>query len=70
MIIIGVGMGIRNHTSEDEEILQLLGKWLAASGLSFYMLSFAIGMGTSTWVINSEIYPLHLRGLGNSLAAT
>ena len=69
MIIIGVGMGIRNHTSDDEETLQLLGKWLAASGLSFYMLSFAIGMGTSTWVINSEIYPLHLRGLGNSLAA-
>ena len=70
MIIIGVGMGIKNHTSDDQEILQLLGQWLAASGLSFYMLSFAIGMGTSTWVINSEIYPLHLRGLGNSLAAT
>ena len=62
-------MGIRNHTSDDEGMLQVIGKWLAASGLSFYMLSFSLGLGSTSWVINSEIYPLHLRGLGNSLAA-
>ena len=33
-------------------------------------MSFAIGFCSTPWTINSEIYPLHLRGLGNSLSTT
>lgn len=69
MIVTGVGMGLRNHTSDDE-MLQIIGKWCAALGLLFYTMSFAIGFCSTPWTINAEIYPLHLRGIGNSLATT
>lgn len=70
MGVIGVGMGLRNHTDNGNSFAQGLGKWLAAGGLFFYLMSFAIGMGPTPWTLNSEIYPLHLRGIGNSMSAT
>ena len=63
-------MGLRNHTHEDQYLCQVFGKWFAASGLSLFLLNYAIGISSTPWAINSEIYPLHLRGLGNSFAAT
>ena len=40
------------------------------SGLFIYLLSFAIGLGSTPWTVNSEIYPLHLRGVGASLSTS
>ena len=68
--LVGVSMGLRNHTDQQKYLYQVFGKWFAASGLSLFLLSYAIGVGSTPWIINSEIYPLHLRGLGNSFAAT
>ena len=34
------------------------------------MLSFAIGVSSTPWAINAEIYPLHVIGTANSLATT
>lgn len=31
------------------------------------MSSFSIGLGPMPWIINSEIYPTHLRGTGISM---
>jgi MFS transporter, SP family, galactose:H+ symporter len=70
MGVIGLGMGLRNHVDEGNSIAQGFGKWFAAGGLFFYLMAFAIGMGPTPWTINSEIYPLHLRGMGNSLSST
>ncbi len=70
MGMIGLGMGLRNHTDDSMTLAQEFGKWFAAGGLFLYLLSFSIGMGPTPWTVNSEIYPLHLRGLGNSLSAT
>ena len=69
MAVIAIGMGLRNHTSESNEIPRAIGKWCAASGLFFYLLVFSMGMSSIPWTVNSEIYPLHLRGLGNSMSS-
>ena len=65
---IGVGMFFRNHQSGS--VNQEIGKWFAAGGIFLYLLFFAIGMGPTPWTVNSEIYPLHLRGIGNSMSST
>ena len=65
---IGVGMYLRNHQSDSTS--HEIGKWFAAGGIFLYLLFFAIGMGPTPWIVNSEIYPLHLRGIGNSMSST
>lgn len=37
--------------------------------LGLYIISFAPGMGTVPWIVNSEIYPLRYRGIGGGIAA-
>lgn len=43
--------------------------WLAIVGLALYIISYAPGMGTVPWIVNSEIYPLRYRGLCGGIAA-
>ncbi|KAL5991919.1 Sugar transporter [Asimina triloba] len=43
--------------------------WLALAGLALYIISYAPGMGTVPWIVNSEIYPLKYRGLCGGMAA-
>lgn len=45
-----------------------IGKWLLVAALFVYLALYAIGMGATPNIINSEIYPIHLRGIGNSLS--
>ena len=40
----------------------------ALSGLIFYMVFFAVGIGPLFWVLCSEIFPLPVRSIGMSLA--
>ncbi|KAL1832514.1 hypothetical protein ACET3Z_002165 [Daucus carota] len=50
---------------------QLLLQWvpiLAVSGVLTYIASYSIGLGPVPWVIMSEIFPLHIKGLAGSLA--
>eukprot|EP01102_Stenamoeba_stenopodia_P013829 TRINITY_DN4532_c0_g1_i2.p1 TRINITY_DN4532_c0_g1~~TRINITY_DN4532_c0_g1_i2.p1 ORF type:complete len:437 (-),score=85.55 TRINITY_DN4532_c0_g1_i2:154-1464(-) len=46
------------------------GRWLALSALIMYIVCFAPGMGPVPWAINAEIYPLHARAIGGSIAST
>ncbi len=41
--------------------------WILAS-LSFYIMGYCISVGSLFWVLISEIYPLHVRGLAMSIA--
>ncbi len=43
--------------------------WLAVFAMIFYLAMFAPGMGPMPWAINSEIYPLWARSVGNSCSA-
>ncbi|XP_051127721.1 sugar transporter ERD6-like 16 isoform X2 [Andrographis paniculata] len=40
---------------------------LAVSGVLVYITAFSIGMGAVPWVIMSEIFPLHVKGVGGSI---
>ncbi|CAN1154391.1 Probable inositol transporter 2 [Linum perenne] len=44
--------------------------WLALIGLALYIISFSPRMGTTPWIVNSEIYPLRFRGVCGGIAAT
>ncbi|ERN05336.1 hypothetical protein AMTR_s00007p00184110 [Amborella trichopoda] len=44
--------------------------WLALVGLILYIMAFSPGMGPVPWAVNSEIYPAHLRGVCEGIAAT
>ncbi|XP_023518625.1 inositol transporter 4-like [Cucurbita pepo subsp. pepo] len=43
--------------------------FLAVVVMGLYIISYAPGMGTVPWVLNSEIYPLRYRGTGGGIAA-
>ena len=45
-----------------------LGGKISLVATAAYLAAFQPGMGTMPWTINSEIYPLHARSLGVSLA--
>ncbi|BBN13884.1 MFS transporter, SP family, solute carrier family 2 (myo-inositol transporter), member 13 [Marchantia polymorpha subsp. ruderalis] len=44
--------------------------WVAILGLALYICAFSPGMGPVPWSVNSEIYPLRLRGVCGGIAAT
>lgn len=44
------------------------GGWLAVASLVCFVSSFAIGIGSVPWAIQSEIFPAEFRGKANSLA--
>lgn len=43
--------------------------FLAVVVMGLYIITYAPGMGTVPWVLNSEIYPLRYRGTGGGIAA-
>lgn len=43
--------------------------FLAVVFLGLYIVTYAPGIGTIPWILNSEIYPLKYRGLGGGIAA-
>lgn len=44
------------------------GGWLALASLVLYVACFAVGMGPMPWAIQSEIFPMHVRGVANGIA--
>lgn len=68
--LLGVSMGLVNHTDESFVLIKTIGSWGAASSIMLFLLFFAIGMSPTPWTVNSEIYPLHVRAISNSLSST
>ncbi|KAI5659015.1 hypothetical protein M9H77_27808 [Catharanthus roseus] len=41
--------------------------YLAVVGVLVYIFSFSVGMGAGPWLIMSEVFPLHVKGMGGGL---
>jgi len=66
--IAAVGMSI---TGDDRSsTTQSVGGYIAIISILLYIFVFAIGMGPIPWTLNAEIYPLHVIGTANSIAAS
>ena len=65
--IAAAGMAFTGDGRTPEQ--QSTGGIVAAIGVCLFLLTFSTGMSSPPWTINSEIYPLHLIGTANSLAA-
>uniref|UniRef100_A0A061R4J4 MFS transporter, SP family, solute carrier family 2 (Myo-inositol transporter), member 13 n=1 Tax=Tetraselmis sp. GSL018 TaxID=582737 RepID=A0A061R4J4_9CHLO len=44
--------------------------WIVLAGLILYIAAFAPGCGPVPWAVNSEIYPVQVRGVAGGAAAT
>lgn len=66
-LLIALGLGLKGFG--DEEVAGS-GKWISLIGILCYLAFYSISLGCTPWTVNSEIFPLHLRGVGNSLATT
>jgi sugar porter (SP) family MFS transporter len=45
-------------------------RWFALLGMIAFIIGFAASLGIISWVLNAEVFPLKIRGLGSSIAAT
>ncbi len=68
--LLGIAIGSAIHSFGGDRDTDLAGAWVTLVSIFLYIGCFAVGMGTTPWAVNSEIYPLHLRGAGNSLSTT
>lgn len=62
LIILGIGFHINQIVQESVGIIVII-------SLFIYIGSFAYSLGPVSWLINSEIYPLHVRGKAMGLAS-
>uniref|UniRef100_A0A7S3MZJ0 Major facilitator superfamily (MFS) profile domain-containing protein n=1 Tax=Strombidium inclinatum TaxID=197538 RepID=A0A7S3MZJ0_9SPIT len=65
-LLVALSMYLTAFTSGDASIKT--GNYLAMIALIMYLAFFSIGMSSTVWSVNTEIYPIHLIGSGSSLA--
>ncbi|KRX00110.1 Major facilitator superfamily domain, general substrate transporter [Pseudocohnilembus persalinus] len=71
LIILGLfsisfGFYLQNYLILDDN--NNTGTYVIFFSILAYIGFFSIGLGSTPWTVNSEIYPMHLRGMGNSMA--
>ncbi|XP_057771875.1 sugar transporter ERD6-like 16 isoform X2 [Salvia miltiorrhiza] len=52
---------------KDQSLLPQCVPFLAVSGVLVYISAFSIGTGPVPWVVMSEIFPIHIKGVAGSL---
>ena len=52
------------------ETAQTVGGYTVVIAIYFFVFVFAIGLSSTPWAINSEVFPLHVIGTASSLGAT
>ncbi|KAF9975959.1 myo-inositol transporter [Actinomortierella ambigua] len=46
----------------------MAGSWLALASLVFYVAAYGLGLGNAPWLIQSELFPLDIRGKATGIA--
>jgi MFS family permease len=64
-LITAFGMYLNGYTD-----VKTSGSYIAFVGIILFLASFSIGMSSTPWTVNAEIYPLHVIGTANSLSTT
>ena len=64
-LITAFGMYLNGYTAQST-----VGSYVAFTGIILFLASFSVGMSSTPWTINTEIYPLHVIGTANSLSTT
>jgi len=62
-VIVAVGMFFEGYTSYSS-----VGLYTAFVGIVLYLVAFSIGMSSTPWTVNTEIYPVHVIGSAVSLS--
>jgi MFS family permease len=69
LLIVSYGMYWSTYNPEYSE-LHKTGGVITLIGLFFFICFFTISLSGVVWTFNSEIFPIHLIGTGNSLATS
>merc|ERR1719271_1494900 len=57
------------HRQEDGTETTKTQAWISFCALLFYVCGYQIGFGPITWLLLSEVFPLHVKGAAISVAA-
>ena len=60
-LVVAFGMFLKGYTT-----YETIGLYTAFTGIVFYLIAFSIGMSSTPWTVNTEIYPIHIIGSGAS----
>ncbi|XP_024027533.1 sugar transporter ERD6-like 16 [Morus notabilis] len=66
-IFLGCSLAGTSFLLKAHGLLLELAPIIAVAGVLIYISSFSIGMGAVPWVIMSEIFPIHMKGVAGSL---
>jgi MFS family permease len=64
-LVTAFGMYLYNYSVYNDS-----GSYIAFGGIIMFLISFSLGMSSTPWTVNAEIYPLHVIGSANSLSTT
>ena len=64
-VTVAIGMGVAGNPDN-----KTTGGYISVAGLMLFLFSFSIGVSSTPWTINAEIYPIHVIGTASSLSTT
>ncbi|PPR83941.1 hypothetical protein GOBAR_AA36769 [Gossypium barbadense] len=61
-LLTGASFGLKEHA-----LVSDMGPMFTIIGIMIYMGSYCLGLGGIPWIVMSEIFPLHIKGIAGSL---
>lgn len=65
LLILSAGLGMHGYGNEN---VSNIGSYVSLLAIELYLCMFSTGIAPAPWAINSEIYPVHVRGMGLCLS--